>query len=174
MAAKLVFLLIVSYLPAALATLIADLCLGSPPAEALQDAVLPRDDSYFPYFPLVLPLLLLTALVTRTLVQGIGVLIALFVCMFMIPTPFVTAPDPMTLRPGDVGLREAGMLWLSMAPAKVVPLSLAALGFWLVHARRRIPAARILLAVTAGVTVLLFLLPMWLLRHISCSMARPS
>jgi pimeloyl-ACP methyl ester carboxylesterase len=162
-AAKLVFLLLVSYLPAALATLIADLCLGASPAESLQDAVLPRDDSYFPYFPLVLPLLLLTALVTRTLVQGIGVLIALFVCMFMIPTPFVTAPDPMTPGPGDEGLRAAGLLWLSMAPAKGVPLLLAALGFWLVHARRRILAARILLAVTAGVAVLLFLLPMWLL-----------
>lgn len=161
-AAKLAFLLAVIYLPAALATFLADLCLGASLVEASQDA-LSLHDEYFPYLALVLPLLLLTALVTRTLVQGLGVLISLFVCMFMIPTPFVHAPDPSSLAFGDEALLGAGLGWLATAPARLVPLLLAALGFWLVYARRRIGQARVLLAVTAGVTALLFLLPMWLL-----------
>jgi pimeloyl-ACP methyl ester carboxylesterase len=160
--AKLAFPFAVIYLPAAVATLIADLCLGASLAESLQDAVLLRDE-YFPYAPLVIPLLLLTAIVTRTLVQGMGLLIALFACMFVIPTPFVHAPDPSTLAFGDEALLGAGLGWLSLAPAKVVPLLLAALGFWLVYAGRRILLARALLVLTAGVMVFLFLLPMWLL-----------
>ncbi|HEX6396522.1 MAG TPA: alpha/beta fold hydrolase, partial [Steroidobacteraceae bacterium] len=161
-AAKLAFLVTVIYLPGALATFIANLCLGASFIESLQDALLLRDE-YFPYLALVLPLLLLTALVTRTLVQGIGLLIALFVCMFMIPTPFVHAPDTSSLAFGDDALLGAGLGWLSLAPAKLLPPLLAALGFWLVYARRRILQARVLLGVTACVTVLLFLLPMWLL-----------
>ena len=157
--AKLAFLFLVVYLPGAVATLVADLCLGASLAEALPDAVLLRDA----YLPLVVPLLLLTALVTRTLVQGIGVLIALFVCMFVVPTPFVTAPDPLNLAVGDDALLGGGLGWLAMMPAKLLPLLLAALGFWLIYWRRRVLQARILLAVTAGVTVLMFLLPMWLL-----------
>ncbi len=157
-AAKLAFLLLVAYLPGALATLVAGLCTGASLAESLQDALLLRDA----WFPLVLPLLLLTALVTRTLVQGIGVLIALFVCMFVIPTPFTHGPGP--LRPG-IGdeLMGVGMGWLATVPARLLPLLLAALGFWLVYWRRRILAARVLLAVAACLTVTLFLVPMWLL-----------
>lgn len=161
-AAKLAFLFTVIYLPGAVATFVADLCLGAPLLESLQDAVLLQDD-WFPYLALVLPLLLLTALVTRTLVQGMGLLIALFVCMFVIPTPFVHAPDASSLAFGDDALLGTGLAWLAMAPARLVPLLLAALGFWLVYGGRRIVQARVLLGITAGVTVFLFLLPMWLL-----------
>lgn len=157
--AKLVFLFLVVYLPGAAATLAADLCLGAPLAEALQDALLLQD----PYLPLVVPILLLTGLVTRTLVQGIGTLIALFVCMFVIPTPFTRAPDPTSLAIGDFGLMGAGLNWLAMTPAKLVPLLLTALAFWLVYWRRRILPARVLLALTACLTVFFFVLPMWLL-----------
>ena len=170
-AAKLSFLCLVIYLPGAVATFIADLFLGASLTESLQDAIL-LQDSYFPYFPLVVPLLLLTALVTRTLVQGIGVLIALFVCMFVLPTPFVRAPDPQNLSLGDEGIRSAGLMWLSLAPAKLVPLLLAGLGFWLVYGHRRILQARILLGLTAGLTVLLFVLPMWLLPWQTISAAQ--
>lgn len=124
-AAKLVFLFLVIYLPGAVATLVADLCRGASPVESLQDAVLLRER----YVPLVVPLLLLTALVTRTLVQGIGVLIALFAGMFLVPTPFVHAPDPLNLALGDVGLYAAGLEWLSITPAVLLPLLLAVLGF---------------------------------------------
>jgi len=148
-AAKLSFLFLVVYLPAALATWVADLCRGAPAAEALQDAVLLADR----YLPLVVPILLLTGLVTRTLVQGIGTLIALFVCMFVLPTPFTRAPDPTSLAIGDFGLSGAGLDWLAMTPAKLVPVALTALAFWLVYWRRRILPARILLALTACLTV---------------------
>jgi len=158
-AAKLSFLFLVVYLPAALATWVADLCRGAPAAEALQDAVLLADR----YLPLVVPILLLTGLVTRTLVQGIGTLIALFVCMFVLPTPFTRAPDPTSLAIGDFGLSGAGLDWLAMTPAKLVPLALTALAFWLVYWRRRILPARILLALTACLTVFCFVVPMWLL-----------
>jgi len=158
LAAKLSFLFVVAYLPGMIATLIADLYLGAPVMEAAQDAVLLRDT----YFPLVVPLLLLTAVVTRTLVQGIGVLIALLVCMLVIPGPFVKGPDPLNPGIGD-GLAGAGLGWLALTPAKLLPLLLAALGFWLIYAHRRVLQARILLAITAGMTVFLFVLPMWLL-----------
>src|SRR5690349_2688336 len=167
-AAKLVFLILVIYLPGAVATLVADLCLGASPGESLQDAVLLRER----YVPLVVPLLLLTALVTRTLVQGIGVLIALFAGMFLVPTPFVHAPDPLNLALGDVGLYAAGLEWLSITPALLLPLLLAVLGFWLVYARRRILPARVLLGVTACLAVFLFMLPMWLLPWTTVSAAQ--
>ena len=157
-AAKLGFLFLVAYLPGVIATFIADLYLGTSVIEAAQDAVLLRDQ----YLPLVVPLLLLTALVTRTLVQGIGVLVALLVCMLVIPGPIVKGPDPLSPGIGDA-LDGAGLGWLAMMPAKLVPLLLAALGFWLVYGLRRILQARILLAITAGMTVFLFVLPMWLL-----------
>ena len=157
-AAKLAFLVLVVYLPGAIATFIAGLWVGAPLAESLQDAILFRDR----YFPLLVPLLLLTALVTRTLVQGIGVLVALFVCMLILPSPFVQAPDPLNPVIGDA-LIGAGMEWLSTAPAKLLPLLLTVLGFWLVYWRRRILPARVLLAATAGLMVFLFVLPMWLL-----------
>jgi non-heme chloroperoxidase len=157
-AAKLAFLFLVLYLPGAVATLVANLCLGASLTESLQDAVLLRD----PYIPLVAPLLLLIALVTRTLVQGMGVLIALFACMFVIPTPFVKAPAPLSPAIGDA-LIGAGLGWLSMAPTGLVSMLLAVFGLWLVYWRRRILQARILLAATAGITVMLVVLPMWLL-----------
>lgn len=168
-AAKLAFLFLVTYLPGAAATLLADLCVGASLGESLQDALLLRDA----YFPLVLPLLLLTALVTRTLVQGIGVLVALFVCMFVIPTPFTHGPGP--LRPG-IGdeLMGVGMGWLATVSAKLALLLLAALGFWLVYWRRRILPARVLLACAACLAVALFLVPMWLLPWKSVFAAQTS
>jgi pimeloyl-ACP methyl ester carboxylesterase len=168
-AAKLAFLVLVIYLPGALATLVAGLCLGASATESSLDALLLQD----PYFPLIAPLLLLTALVTRSLVQGMGTLITLFVCMFVIPTPFVSAPSPLNPAIGDALLGN-GLRWLSLAPNTLVALLLGALGLWLVYARRRIVQARILLVITAGLNVLLFLLPMWLLPWNSIFAAQAS
>jgi non-heme chloroperoxidase len=164
-AAKLAFLLLVIYLPTAAATFTADLCLGASLNEALQDAWLLQGgwSESDPYIALGFPLLLLTALITPTLVQGIGTLIALFVCMFVIPTPFVHAPDPLSPGLGDGGVINSGLLWLSMTPAKLLPMLLAAVGIWLVYWRRRILQTRILLGVTACLTVFLVALPMWML-----------
>ena len=58
----------------------------------------------------VLPILLFIAIVTRTLVQGFGVLFAIFICVFVIPTPFVRPPGPLSSRhPRRVALRRHAM-----------------------------------------------------------------
>lgn len=154
---KLSLLFAVTYLPAALTTFFVDLAVGAPLRECLQDALLLRKS----LVPLVAPMLLLTAIVTRTLVQALAVFIGLFICVFVIPGPFVAAPGPMNLHIGDALLR--GQDWLVMVPAQVLPLLFVPLGFWLVYWRRRILAARILLVAATGVMLLVFLLPMWLL-----------
>ena len=97
------------YLPRAIGTFVADLSLGFPLAEAFLDAVLLQDKlSLF-----LLPILLFTAIITRTFVQGFGVLFAIFVCVFVLPTPFVRPPGPL-----DPGIRDellfSGMEWLAL------------------------------------------------------------
>jgi len=83
--AKLLLVLGVVYLPRALGTFIADLSLGFSATEAALDAVLLQDEvSLF-----VLPIILFAAIITRTFVQGFGVLFAIFIGVFVIPTPFV-------------------------------------------------------------------------------------
>jgi pimeloyl-ACP methyl ester carboxylesterase len=166
--AKLVFLFLVSYVPAALATFFVDLALGAPFKECVLDALLLKES----LISLAAPIVLITALVTRTLVQGIAVVIALFVCVFVIPSPFVTAPEPTNLHMGEALFN--GMDWLVMTPTKVLPLLFVALCLWLVYWRRRILAARVLLGVTAGVMALTFLAPMWLLPWTSLFAAQKS
>ena len=60
----------------------------------------------------VLPILLFTAIVTRTFVQGFGVLFAIFICVFVIPTPFVRPPGPLSPGIRDE-LLYSGMQWLA-------------------------------------------------------------
>ena len=158
LAAKLALVLCAVYLPRAIGTFIADLSLGLPMAQALPDAVLLQDElSLF-----LLPILLFTAIVTRTLVQGFGVLLAIFIGVFAIPTPFVRPPGPLTPGIRDA-LLTSGMQWLATMPAKLASIVLVAIGLWLVYWRRRVAPARVLMALTVCVTLLLVLLPMGLL-----------
>ena len=136
-AAKLLLVFSAIYLPRAIGTFVADLSLGFPLAEAFLDAVLLRDKpSLF-----LLPIFLFTAIVTRSFVQGFGVLFAIFVCVFVLPTPFVRPLGPL-----DPGIRESllltGMEWLASTPARLASLALVACGFWLVYWRRRLAGAR--------------------------------
>ena len=154
-AAKLVLVLSAVYLPRAIGTFVADLSLGFPLAEAFLDAVLLRDKlSLF-----LLPIFLFTAIVTRSFVQGFGVLFAIFVCVFVLPTPFVRPPGPL-----DPGIRDdlmlSGMEWLASTPAKVASIALVVCGFWLVYWRRRLRPARVLMVLTVCVTLFFMLLPM--------------
>ena len=48
-----------------------------------------------------MPILLFAAIVTRTFVQGFGVLFAIFIFVFVIPTPFVRPPGPLDPGIGD-------------------------------------------------------------------------
>lgn len=156
--AKLLLALSTVYLPRAVGVFFADVSLGFSLTESFLDAVLLQDTILL----FSLPILLFTAIVTRTLGQGFGVLFAIFIGVFVLPTPFVRPPGPLT-----PGIRDAllfsGIQWLAATPAQIVSLILAALGFWLVYWRRRIAAARLLMTFTVCVATLLVLLPMGLL-----------
>jgi non-heme chloroperoxidase len=153
--AKLLLLLGVVYLPRAIGTFIADLILGFSVTEAFLDAVLLQDRVTL----FELPLILFGAIVTRTFVQGFGVLLAICICVFVLPSPFVRPPGPLTL-----GIRHellhAGMQWLAATPAMLAAIVLTAVGFWLTYWRRRIAAARMLMAATVCTMLLILLLPM--------------
>jgi hypothetical protein len=163
--AKLLLLFAVLRLSQVIATLVIEPMLGSSMAETLQRALLLYDSNGTPLFThvvAVLPLLLITALVTRTLLQGIGVVLGLFICAFVIPTPFVTAPGPLQPAIGEA-LFGVGLGWFTTVPGTLVAFVLFGLACWLVWWRRRIRAARVVLVVTMLALVLLTLLPMWLL-----------
>jgi pimeloyl-ACP methyl ester carboxylesterase len=152
--AKIALVLLTVYVPHAVGTLIADLSLGFPVPEVLLDALLLPDE----LFLLLLPVMMLVAISTRTFVQAFGVLIAIFICVAVLPTPFMRDPQPHTL--GLDELLQSGMVWLATAPARIVSLVLVVLGFWLVYWRRNLTAARVLLALIVVATYLLFLVPM--------------
>jgi len=155
---KLLLLLSVIYLSRVIAMFAADLVLGLPLAESLQEALLLQDAD----FQLLLPVLLLIAMVTQTLVQGVGVVVAIFVCIFVIPTPLIRPPGPLNPGIGEY-LVNAGLDWLAMTPAKVLPIIIVAFACGLLYWRRRVLQARILLALTVCVTLLFMLLPTWLM-----------
>ena len=158
LSAKFLTVLAAVYLPRAIGIFVADLRLGFPVAEAFLDAVLLQDKTIL----FAIPILLFTAIITRTLVQGFGVLLAIFVAVFVIPTPFVRPPGPLS-----PGIREelffSGMQWLATTPAKVAAVIFVAIGFWLVYWRHRLAVARLLLAITVCVTLLFMVLPMALM-----------
>ena len=158
LAAKFLLVLSAVYLPRAIGTLVADLILGFPVAEAVLDAVLLQDK----VLVFALPILVFAAIITRTLVQGFGVLFAIFVCVFVLPTPFLRPPGPLTPGIRDAML-DSGMQWLATTPARLASLVLVAIGFWLVYWRRRLAPARVLMALTVCVTLLFLLLPMTLM-----------
>jgi pimeloyl-ACP methyl ester carboxylesterase len=157
-AAKLALLFSAVYLPRAVGTFIADLSLGLPLSEAFLEAVLLRDKMSL----LLLPIFLCVAVVTRTFVQGFGALFAIFVCVFVLPTPFLRPLGPL-----EPGIREylspAGMEWLGSTPARIASLALVAAGFWQVYWRRRLVAARVLMVLTVCATVFFMVLPSVLL-----------
>jgi pimeloyl-ACP methyl ester carboxylesterase len=155
LAAKLLLCASVVYLPRAAGTLIADLSLGFPLSESLLDAFLLQDALTL----FLLPIFLSIAIVTRTLVQGLGVLLALFICVFALPTPFVRPPGP--LSPGiNDALFFSGMQWLATAPARLATITILCIGMWLVYWRRQVSRARLLMVAGIFVTLLLLLLPM--------------
>jgi non-heme chloroperoxidase len=154
-AAKLLLLLFAVYLPRAAGIFAADSILGVPLADSILDALLLQEKAYL----FLLPLFLLIAAITRTFVQGLLVMLGIFICVIVLPTPFVRPPGPLT-----PGIRDAlfasGMAWLPTLPARVACLALVALGFWLAYWRRHLWAARVLLGLTVCVTLFFVVLPM--------------
>jgi non-heme chloroperoxidase len=168
--AKLVLLFAVLRLSQVVATLVIEPALGTSVAETLQRALLFHDSNtteLYNYGVALLPLPLITALVTRTVIQGIGVLLGMFICAFVIPTPFVTAPGPLQPAIGDA-LFGVGMSWLAFTPGGLVAFVLFGVACWLALWRRRVRAARFVLVASMLALVVLLLLPMWLLpwKHV--------
>jgi len=154
LSAKIALVLLSVYVPHAIGVALADLSLGYPIAEVLLDALLLPDQ----LFLLLLPVMMFVAIITRTFVQAFGVLIAIFICVFVVPTPFVRETEPLTLGLND-GMLSSGMVWLATTPAQFISLVLVVLGFWLVYWRRNLALARVLMAVIVLATVLMFVLP---------------
>jgi len=158
LAAKFALVLTTTWLARALGVFAADLGLGFPLTESVLDAALPPEG----LFAFMLPIFLFAAIVTRTFAQGFGVLFAIFIGVFVLPTPFVRPPGPLTPGIRD-GLWLSGMAWLSTLPARLMCLVLLVVGLWLVYRRRRLQQARVLLAVTVCVALSLLVMPMaWL------------
>lgn len=155
--AKLLLLFGVLYVSRAIATLVIDPFSGASFAETLQQTFLLEN----PFAVFILPLLLFVAMVTRSFLQGFVALIAIFICVFVIPTPFISAPGPLEPAIGDT-LNVVGLGWLSYVPATLAPIALFAIGCWLMYWRRQVLATRVLLGATILVTLLLAFLPMWL------------
>ncbi len=156
--AKLLLVFGVVYLPRAMGAFIADLALGFSLREALLDAVLLHDKlSLF-----LLPIIMFAAIITRTFTQGFAVLFAIWICVFLVPTPFVRPPGPLTPGIRDE-LLASGMQWLAVTPARLAAVCLLGIGFWLMYWRRRFMAARTLIAVTVFAMMLFLMLPMALL-----------
>jgi non-heme chloroperoxidase len=156
--AKIALVLATVYLPHAVGAVIADVSLGFPLPEALLDAVVLPDG----LFLILMPLMMFIAIITRTFVQACGVLFAIFICVFVIPTPFVRPHGPLDLGIYDE-LLGSGMIWLAIAPARLASLAFLTLAFWLAYWRRSLKLARGLLAVTVFVIVFSFVLPQMLL-----------
>jgi pimeloyl-ACP methyl ester carboxylesterase len=146
--AKVILLLAVLYGARALATFGVDLWLGYSVVEALQDAVLLQMN----FRLIAFPLLAIAAIITATLIQGMGLLLAIGVVLVILPSLFMTDPEPLEPGPGDALSDNAnGMLWMATAPGKLAALAVMCVSFWVVYRYRHIAAGR---ALFAGGTVL--------------------
>lgn len=157
--AKLALVLAALYGSRVLATLVIDPLLGASLTETLQEAFLLQDAMAV----FVLAVLLFIALVTRSVIQGIGVLLGILIAVFVIPTPLVSATGPLEPAIGEA-LIGVGFGWLAFTPATVTAIVLFAFGCWLVYWRREIRAARVLLGVSVTLMLALVLAPMWLMK----------
>lgn len=156
--AKGLLVLGVVYLSRVLAVLVVDAVQRRPFAETLTDALLLQDE----FFLMLLAVLVMTAVTTRTTVQALGVLMAVFVAAMLLPTLLIPAPAPTEVSIGDA-LLQNGMGWMVLVPAKLAAVLLTALCCGLVYWRRRLTAARVVLGAAVLGGLALFIVPMWLL-----------
>lgn len=149
--AKLLLLTLVIYLPRVLTTLAIDLLRQEPLGAALLDALLLQSS----FEPLYLPIVLMAAVCTASMLEGVGVLLAVFVAVFVIPTPFISPPGPEDLTVGEA-MQNNGLQWLSMFPGKLIFMIAAATCLWFAYARRSSYLARVTFAagLVAGIAVI--------------------
>lgn len=136
--AKLTMMTAVIYVPRVLTTLALDLLQGVPPFASVLDSLLLQD----PIALLFVPIVLMTAVCTVSMLQGFGVLIALFATIFIVPTPFVSPPAPESTTLGET-LFANGFEWIGMFSSKQIFIVATALCLWAAYARRAVAHARI-------------------------------
>lgn len=154
--AKLLVLFTVIYVTRALTRFGADLSLGYTVVESLQEALLLQ----MSYQLIAFPLIMIAAIVTSTVIQALGVLLGVFVLVFIVPAPFIGEPGP--LEPGFIeAVSTNGMLWMALAPGKLMALALTALSFWIVYRNRNIFLGRVMLVVSTTVSVLTIFMAPW-------------
>src|SRR5688572_16895605 len=95
---------------------------------------------------------MLTAIVTGSISQGLSALLALFIAVFIRPTPFLGWRGPLELGLADP-ISVNGMVWMAFAPGKLMVLVLTTLSFWLVYRNRNIRLGRIMLVVSTVATM---------------------
>lgn len=156
--AKGLLLVLVLYLPRVLSLLVVDLQHGYPLGEALLEALLIQ--SVIPM--LYLPIALMAALCTANLIQGMGVLIGLFILVFVVPTPLLLPPGPEDMAVGEE-LHTNGLLWTGMIPAKLLFVCMSVLCLWATYRHRNLPLARGALASGVALGILAYIAPMALL-----------
>lgn len=156
--AKLLLLTIVVYVPRVLTTLTIDLVQGTPLTASLLDSLLLQE----PIALLFIPIVLMAAACTANMLQGIGVLIALFVLIFVIPTPFVSPSGPEDLAVGE-DLIVNGFEWTGMFSGKVIFVLAAATSLWFAYSRHTLHYARLALVGGIGAGILAIIAPMFLL-----------
>lgn len=137
-AAKLGLLAVTLYLPRALTMFIADLAGGYGVVESVLESLLFQDSVEMLYVPIVL----MAATCTATLIQGIAVMIGIFVLVFVVPTPFVMPPSPEDLKVGEA-IQATGLMWVGMVPGKMIFASACAICLWSAYGRRNLKLARV-------------------------------
>ncbi len=156
--AKLTMMTIVIYVPRALTTFAIDLLQGNPLSASLLDALLLQD----PIALLFVPIVLMTAVCTANMLQGFGVLIALFVLIFVVPTPFISPPGPENTALGEA-LFVNGFEWIGMFSSKLIFIVATAMCLWAAYARRKLQYARIAFIGGLLTGLLAIISPMFLL-----------
>lgn len=156
--AKLALLVAVLYVSRVLTTLGVDLYLGYSLAESLPEALLPQ----MPYAVLLLPVIMMAAIVTGSVIQGIGALLGLFILLWAISEPINSTAGP--LRPNNAeAMVDNGMMWMLLTATKLTLCLLACACFWVVYRHRSILFGRILLVASTVAALLVSFSPVWLL-----------
>ncbi len=156
--AKLTLLTAVIYVPRVLTTFAIDVLQGNPLTASLLDALLLQD----PIALLFVPIVLMAAVCTANILQGFGVLIALFVLIFVVPTPFISPPGPENTALGEA-LFDNGFEWIGMFSSKLIFLVATAICLWAAYARRTLQVARVVFIGGLVAGLLTIFAPMFLL-----------
>jgi hypothetical protein len=133
--AKLLFIAVIVYLPASVTDFVSTLADGRPAGEALARATSINSPALAGMLVLIV-----FAVVTSTLLQAAGALVAFVVAVFLAQAVSSSVLDEAK------GTVVAGAEWLSLAPVMYLPIVLAAPVLWLQYGRRRTVLARAIVA----------------------------